>query len=58
MIRSNLCKGLDVSHVPLYDSSFVLNHSIAELIDQIDLVDKTDLADGEGMNKGGNVEGK
>lgn len=46
--RRNLCKELDVSHVPLYDPSFVLNHSIAELIY---------LADGEGMNKGVKREG-
>ena len=46
--RRNLCKELDVSHVPLYDSSFVLNHSVAELIE---------LADGEGMNKGVKREG-
>ena len=32
-----------MSHVPLYDSAFVLNHSVGELIE---------LADGEGMNKG------
>ena len=46
--RRNLCKELDVSHVPLYDSSLVLNHSIAELIE---------LADGDGMNKGVKREG-
>lgn len=46
--RIFLCRELDIPHVPVFDSNFILDKSVAELLD---------LADGEGMNKGVKREG-
>lgn len=46
--RISLCNELSIPHVPVFDSEFVLDKSVAELLT---------IADGDGMNKGVKREG-
>ena len=46
--RISLCQELNIPHVPVFDSNFTLDKSIAQLLE---------LADGESMNKGVKREG-
>lgn len=46
--RVELCKQLNIPHVPIVDSNFVLNHTVDQLLE---------MAEGEGMNNGVKREG-
>lgn len=46
--RVELCKQLNIPHVPIVDSNFVLNHTVNQLLE---------MAEGKGMNKGVKREG-
>ena len=46
--RISLCREFSIPHVPVFNSNFILDKSITELLE---------LADGEGMNKGVKREG-
>jgi RNA ligase (TIGR02306 family) len=46
--RVELCKRLNIPHVPVVDSNFVLDHTVDQLLE---------MAEGDGMNKGVKREG-